>query len=56
MVTVYKEIGLIVDFGDEKCVKFWEDRWVDGLALKENFPRLYSISQNKDSLVGDLAE
>jgi len=42
--------------GDGKCVKFWEDRWVDGLALKENFPRLYSISRNKDSLVGDLAE
>ena len=42
--------------GDGKCVKFWEDRWVDGLALKENFPRLYSISQNKDSLVGDLVE
>jgi len=28
---------------------------VDGQALKEKFPRLYSIFQNKDSLVGDLA-
>jgi len=33
----------------------WEDRWVDGQALKEKFPRLYSISQNKDTLLGDLA-
>ena len=42
--------------GDWKCVKFWEDMWVDGFALKEKFPRLYSISQNRDSLVGDLVE
>jgi len=27
---------------------------VDGQALIEKFPRLYSISQNKDCLVGDL--
>ena len=25
-----------------------------GQVVKEKFPRLYSISQNKDSLVGDL--
>jgi len=32
-------------------LNFGKTGWVDGLALKENFPRLYSISQNKDSLV-----
>jgi len=42
--------------GDRRSVKFWEDRWVDGQALKEKFLRLYSIFQNKDSLVRDLAE
>jgi len=41
--------------GDGRCAKFWEDRWVDGQALKENFRRLYSISHHKDSLVGDFA-
>ena len=41
--------------GDEWCVKFWKDRWVKGQILKETFPRLYLISQCKDSLVGDLA-
>jgi len=42
--------------GDEKCIKFWDDRWVDDQALKDKFPRLHSISQNKDSLVGDIVE
>jgi len=42
--------------GDRRSVKFWKDMWVDGQALKEKFSRLYSISQNIDSLVGYLAE
>jgi len=42
--------------GDGRCIKFWEDRWADGQILEELFPRLYSISQNKDSMVGDLVE
>ena len=29
---------------------------MDGQALKEKFSRLYSISQSKDSLVGDLVD
>jgi len=41
--------------GDGHCVKFWSDRWVDDKALKDKFPRLYSISLNKNSLVGDVA-
>jgi len=35
-------------------VKFWDDRWADGQVLKENFSRLYMISQCKDDMVGDL--
>jgi len=40
--------------GDGRSVKVLKDRWVDDQALKEKFPRLYSISQSKDSLVGDI--
>jgi len=29
---------------------------VDNKALKDKFPRLYSISLNKESLVGDVVE
>ena len=42
--------------GDGRSVKIWEDRWVEGQVLKETFPRLFLISQCKDSLVGDLAD
>jgi len=41
--------------GDGRCIKFWDDMWVDEQALKDKFPRLHSISQNKDSLV-DIVE
>jgi len=40
---------------DGRCVKFWSDWWVADKALKDKFPRLYSISLNKESLVGDVA-
>jgi len=36
--------------GDGRSVKFWGDRWVEGQVLKETFPRLFLISQCKDSL------
>jgi len=42
--------------GDGQSVKFWDDRWVEGQVLKETFPRLFIISEFKDSLVGDLAD
>jgi len=42
--------------GDRQYVKFWDDRWADGQVLKESFPRLYTISQNKESLLGDLVD
>jgi len=41
---------------DGRCVKFWSDWWMDNKVLKDKFPRLYSISLNKESLVGDVAE
>jgi len=41
---------------DRSHVKFWEDRWADEKVLQELFPRLYSISQCNDSMVGELAD
>jgi len=42
--------------GDGRCVKFWSDWWVEDKALKDKFLRLYSISLNKESMLGDIAE
>ena len=42
--------------GDGRSVKFWKDRWVEDIVLKEKFPRLFLISTCKDSLVSDLVD
>ena len=33
--------------GNGKRVQFWEDKWLNNLCLKEEFPRLYSLSVEK---------
>jgi len=37
-------------------LKFWKDKWTDGLVLKENFSRLIIIFQCQNSLVGDVVD
>jgi len=37
--------------GHGKEIKFWEDRWVGNLVLKIKFPRLFSLSGDKDLLL-----
>jgi len=32
--------------GDEKDIKFWEDKWADNVPLMYKYPRLYSITIN----------
>jgi len=57
VVPLYNGIGLIVDsngVSEMVDVLFWSDWWVADKALKDKLPRLYSISQNKESLVGDV--
>jgi hypothetical protein len=38
--------------GDE--TKFWCDNWVGQITLQERFPRLFSVSTQKDSFVAEL--
>jgi len=37
--------------GDRNSIKFWEDRWVGNIILKNKFPRLFSLSADKDVLL-----
>nr|KAJ0208350.1 hypothetical protein LSAT_V11C500259680 [Lactuca sativa] len=39
---------------DESLAKFWEDVWCGGLIFKNQFPRLYALSNVNNALVGDL--
>lgn len=46
-----KEVKFLV--GDGSRVKFWEDLWCSNSPLMVEFPSLYSITTNKESLVMD---
>ncbi|GAU45475.1 hypothetical protein TSUD_190940 [Trifolium subterraneum] len=46
--NVVKKLGNGVD------TSFWEDTWVGNRSLKDRFPRLYSISIQKEAKVAEL--
>jgi len=37
--------------GNGKEIRFWEDKWVGNLELKNKFPRLFSLCGDKDKLL-----
>lgn len=37
--------------GNGQRLKFWEDKWLNNLCLKEEFPRLYRLSKEKGSTI-----
>jgi len=39
---------------DGKQIRFWDDRWIGNLPLKDKLPRLYSISLCKESVINDV--
>jgi hypothetical protein len=40
-----------VHVGDERKTSFWEDHWIDTSFLAQIFPRLFSVSMNKNVTV-----
>ncbi|XP_068504156.1 uncharacterized protein [Phaseolus vulgaris] len=47
-----KEVHWVLGRGDK--VRFWEDVWIGDTTLKSLFPRLYSLSANKEQKVEDV--
>ncbi|XP_016206964.1 uncharacterized protein LOC107647403 [Arachis ipaensis] len=45
--------GLSMEVGDGRRTLFWEDVWLQGGSLKLRFPRLFSISNQQGSVIGD---
>jgi len=41
------------ELGNGKGILLWEDIWVGNVALKGKYPRLFSLSINKESLLED---
>ena len=50
------EEGMIVKIENGNSVRFWHDRWCDVGILKRAFPRLYSLSLQKNFRVSHLGE
>jgi hypothetical protein len=40
--------------GNGECTSFWRDVWAGGISLKDRFPRLYLISEQKESTVSEV--
>jgi len=50
----HSEMGWKMGSGDK--VRFWEDTWASSRALRDIYPRLYSISLNHRSKVAEVGE
>lgn len=48
--------NLVRKLGDGKEVRFWLDRWVGDGSLGSQFPRVFSLAAEKESLVNDMGE
>ncbi|MCI12865.1 putative non-LTR retroelement reverse transcriptase, partial [Trifolium medium] len=53
--AMWKE-GVIKRIGCGDQTKFWRDIWVGTVPLQDKFPRLFSVSTQKDCNVVDLRE
>ena len=50
------EEGMIMKIGNGNSVRFWHDRWCEVGILKRAFPRLYTISLQKNLKVSQMGE
>ena len=32
---------------NDNCIHFWEDEWIEGVVLKDDFPKIFALSVNK---------
>ena len=39
------------ELGDGRSTKFWLDKWVDNVVLKDKFQRLFDLESDKNALV-----
>lgn len=48
------EDGLVLKVGNGTSIRFWLDKWCDGVTLKNAFPRLFSISTQQGSFINQM--
>ncbi|XP_016200469.1 uncharacterized protein LOC107641493 [Arachis ipaensis] len=42
-----------MELGNGRTIRFWEDSWLPNGALKDKFPRLFSVSTLTGAVIGD---
>ena len=52
-VEIVVKNGLWIMVGDGKNTLFWEDLWVGDSCLKDRFPRLYSLSSQRETFIAE---
>ncbi|XP_074266276.1 uncharacterized protein LOC141588747 [Silene latifolia] len=46
--------GMKIQIGNGTKISFWENLWIGHITLKEGFPRLFSVSIQKNKCVADM--
>lgn len=45
--------NIVIELGDGRKAHFWLDKWAGNVCFKEEFPRLFSLSNDKMGVVSD---
>lgn len=48
--------NLQLKVGNGSRIKFWSDQWCGALCLKEEFPRIFQLSNDKEGLLKDFVD
>ncbi|XP_028058886.1 uncharacterized protein LOC114262720 [Camellia sinensis] len=54
--SLYYASNLQLKVGNGCRIRFWSDSWCGNVCLKEEFPRLFSLSSQKEGLLKDFVE
>jgi len=53
MKQEFLEFGTFI-VKDGSQVRFWEDRWIGNITLREHYPKLYNIASKKHDTMADV--
>lgn len=45
-----------LSLGHRSQTNFWEDKWIDGFILKRDFPRIYTLTINKEGNIDEFGD
>ena len=55
-IRMIVEEGMLLTVGGGNSILFWHDKWCESGILKTSFPRLFSLSSQKNSLINQMRQ